>query len=378
MTPLNEIEVEMSQEEALAVLDGPEPTHWSDIANWASAYYLMGDMGTALRWAFRAYGLKKAVKTCINLAVILNHLGKFREALPYAREAYACDPLDERTVMLLSECLLRLERFMEGWSLYSRFRDKLQHPRFRDIFPPEWQGPHQSLEGKKILVCEYGGVGDNLFFLRWLKPIARSGAKITYVCRKELAPLLEEIGYETIPDDLPATAGYLRQWDYFTSCLTLPGKFQMDTRTYHWDGPYVRLPRKLRWPTRKRIGFCDRAGEYAATRKTRTLNSLQYEMLASRLGNFELINDRFPDWLATAEAISQLSLFVTVDTGAAHLAGAMGIPTWVILPSASAWQYLTNYKFHPFYPSMRLFRSQNEGLDDAVSACIMALEEKRI
>jgi ADP-heptose:LPS heptosyltransferase len=80
------------------------------------------------------------------------------------------------------------------------------------------------------------------------------------------------------------------------------------------------------------------------------------------------------DWLHTANVMSTLDLLVTVDTGVAHLAGAMGIPTWVILPGAAAWQYPLGHDIHPFYPFMRIFRNEDEGLDNAVQQVVEALE----
>jgi hypothetical protein len=70
-------------------------------------------------------------------------------------------------------------------------------------------------------------------------------------------------------------------------------------------------------------------------------------------------------------------LIVTVDTGVAHLAGALGLPTWVILPTFSAWYYMLGSSLHPLYPNMRLFRSYYGGLEPAVEACLKALSQLR-
>jgi ADP-heptose:LPS heptosyltransferase len=135
------------------------------------------------------------------------------------------------------------------------------------------------------------------------------------------------------------------------------------------------------------VGFCWHAGEHTAQARTRTLSIDQRERVIralpyrgvnlthgdeNRHGQLDSVS--MMNWLETARAIRKLDLVVTVDTGVAHLAAAMGRPTWVILPSASAWQYLTGYDYHPFYPTMRLFRNRGEGIDNAVDACISALE----
>jgi hypothetical protein len=88
-------------------------------------------------------------------------------------------------------------------------------------------------------------------------------------------------------------------------------------------------------------------------------------------------NPDLHDWLDTAQIISSCDLIITVDTGVAHLAGAMGKPVWVLLPGYSAWYYLTDSISIPQYPSMRLFRNKVAGLDHSVSACCKALEGQR-
>jgi ADP-heptose:LPS heptosyltransferase len=68
--------------------------------------------------------------------------------------------------------------------------------------------------------------------------------------------------------------------------------------------------------------------------------------LAPRLGDFS----------DTAAAISALDLVISVDTSVAHLAGAMGRPTWLMLSYAQDWRWLRDREDTPWYPSMRLFR----------------------
>ena len=65
--------------------------------------------------------------------------------------------------------------------------------------------------------------------------------------------------------------------------------------------------------------------------------------------------------LALAAAISQLDLVITVDTLAAHLAGALGKPVWLLLAQNADWRWMTGRSDSPWYPSMRLFRQTSPG-----------------
>ena len=61
-----------------------------------------------------------------------------------------------------------------------------------------------------------------------------------------------------------------------------------------------------------------------------------------------------------------MDLVISVDTAVAHLAGALGIPTWTLLPYAADWRWRMHRTDSPWYPSMRLFRQQRPGNWDQV------------
>jgi hypothetical protein len=71
--------------------------------------------------------------------------------------------------------------------------------------------------------------------------------------------------------------------------------------------------------------------------------------------------DQLEDFSDTAAAISNLDLLITVDTAAAHLAGAMGHRVWLLLAFVSDWRWFTDRSDSPWYPSMRLFRQSTPG-----------------
>jgi hypothetical protein len=66
-----------------------------------------------------------------------------------------------------------------------------------------------------------------------------------------------------------------------------------------------------------------------------------------------------PDILDTAHDFLELDLLITVDTMAAHLAGALGIPVWTLLPHKADWRWMRDREDTPWYPSMRLFRQSS-------------------
>jgi hypothetical protein len=68
-----------------------------------------------------------------------------------------------------------------------------------------------------------------------------------------------------------------------------------------------------------------------------------------------------PDVLTLASRLRALDLVITVDTMMAHLAGSLGIPTWILLPTEPDWRWMEGRTDTPWYPNARLFRQRRPG-----------------
>jgi hypothetical protein len=114
-----------------------------------------------------------------------------------------------------------------------------------------------------------------------------------------------------------------------------------------------------------------------------TCVSLQYGQAMAGLPD---LTPRLTDFAATAALITCLDLVITVDTAVAHLAGALGVPTWIILPHASDWRWMAAREDSAWYDSVRLFRQTRPGewagvvsrVVNAVSETFLPLVAKRI
>jgi hypothetical protein len=83
-------------------------------------------------------------------------------------------------------------------------------------------------------------------------------------------------------------------------------------------------------------------------------------------------------FMDTAAIMKNLDLVVTSDTSIAHLAGALGVPVWVALPSTPNWRWLLQREDSPWYPTMRLFRQTARGDWDGVFARMAAALQERV
>jgi tetratricopeptide (TPR) repeat protein len=372
------------------------PDDWLELSNLASAHYVLGDVARAAELSALVLSKNRNVSTLMNAAVILETYGRFAEALPLAAEANSLDPGDPYAGVLYSAALLRFGRWLEAWPDYVRYCANFSwlHPVLH-----EWTGLSESLVNKRLLVLDEGGYGDNIFFFRWMPLLKQLGAHVTLKCPTQFGPLVRDYsfidrviggGAEGAPVEIIP-----REYDLFTSILDLGLHFGVSCHEYRWTGPYMfadaHKAQKQRQALRGdalTIGLCWKSGENVSPRKHRSLTPEQTERIIrtsppAGCNWVSLVYDELPplstpgvcvqvpainDWSDTAAVLAALDLVVTTDTGVAHLAGAMGVPVWVMLPGISAWQFLLGSERHPLYPTMRMFRNRGEGIDNAVDS----------
>jgi hypothetical protein len=172
--------------------------------------------------------------------------------------------------------------------------------------------------------------------------------------------------------------------DYHCSSTALPRWFGTELGTIPWSGPYLRAPARptarMKLPSGRRlkVGLAwsgdprhtrDHVRSVPAALFLRladlpgiSFHSLQHEVRpadrpaldASPAIGREV--ERARDFADTAALIARLDLVVTVDTGVAHVAAAMGKPTWIIVHIAPDWRWLADRADSPWYPTVRLFR----------------------
>jgi hypothetical protein len=98
----------------------------------------------------------------------------------------------------------------------------------------------------------------------------------------------------------------------------------------------------------------------------------------SKPGKLTSLAGQIRDYADTARFIEQLDLVITVDTSIAHLAGALGRPTWVLLPFAPDWRWLLDRNDSPWYPTVRLFRQPAPGDWPSVIQDVVAALTRRV
>jgi hypothetical protein len=236
-----------------------------------------------------------------------------------------------------------------------------------------WDG--RSVAGKRVLVRCYHGLGDTIQFIRYAALLKRIAAEVIVWMQPSLIPLLHSVAgiHRLLPlhDGAPDV-----EYDVDVELNELPHVFRTTLDTIPADVPYVHVDQpSLPCANGKiRAGLIWQAGEWDATRSIpfslfqplAKLSDVQWHILqrdahrAGWDGQFGIISGG-DNPLDDARIMRALDLVISVDTMTAHLAGALGRPTWTLLPFNADWRWMKDRNDSPWYPTMHLFRQEQEG-----------------
>jgi hypothetical protein len=261
------------------------------------------------------------------------------------------------------------------WKVHS-----IDYPAFSRLM---WLG-EESIEGKTILICTDEGLGDSIQFARYVPMVAARGARVILVADDSVHPLLSALS--GVSQSFPKSAGMLPAFDMHCPMSSLPLAFGTRLDTIPSGISYLPAPAESRrhaWEERLgahrklRVGLVwsgnpNHGNDHNRSVPLRTLSrlldvdatfvSLQKDpkpddkaALHERTGVIDLTAD-LTDFNETAALVNCLDLVITVDTSVAHLAGALGRPTWILLPYTPDYRWLLDRDDSPWYPTVRLFR----------------------
>jgi len=223
--------------------------------------------------------------------------------------------------------------------------------------------PDSDLKGKSIIIYCASGRGDSIQFSRFIPDLRKLGLdKIYYLDEKKLGleSLMSRIGefngLYTKEDQVPH-ADFCAEWH------NLVYMFPTTSGSYEWLKPKLE-------PVKNRIGICTRGGAGTPRDEWRSMPDDIWTPITS-LDGFRFVS-LSPDhdipkvsrvlsggcsYEDTIEVLSKLSLLITVDTSVAHLAGALGVPTWLLLAPPTDWRWGVSGETTRWYDSVRIFRA---------------------
>jgi tetratricopeptide (TPR) repeat protein len=334
------------------------------------------------------YGLAHA-----NLGVAYQDLGYVEEALLAFDRALALEPTCADIRVTKAQLLLSLGRFREGWIENEHRLSVRGSPRGRFPFP-QWDGC--DLKGGRLLVYSEQGLGDEIMFASCLPDLLRTVDQ----CVIECDPRLESTFRRSFPQAMVVgnrfkkVTSWLRELppiDWQVAIGSLPQFFRNDSSEFPVHSGYLLPdPRRVECVNDRlerigrglKIGLSWRGGTTKTNEYLRSIPLLEWKQILRQTGvhfvnlqytdcSEEVSNvsnslgvkihqwkEALEDYEETIALVSSLDVVITVCTALAHLAGALGRPTWVLVPCAPGWRYMREGDQMLWYPSVRLFRQK--------------------
>ncbi|HLN54502.1 MAG TPA: hypothetical protein VK207_00845 [Bacteroidales bacterium] len=288
--------------------------------------------------------------------------------------------------------LMRQGEFEEAWKFSDEIlksgyhRDYLTLPRHYQCI---WDG--SNLAGKRVLIRCYHGLGDTIMFIRYAPLVKATASEVIVWAQPKLLDLLETA--EGIDRLLPLHDGIPEaEYDIDVEIMELSHVFRTTLPTIPSKMPYLNVrPVHIAPEDTFNVGLVWMAGDWDLSRNVpfELLNPL-FELDGI---NICILQDKAEDagWregygihpgectlFDHARIIAGLDLMITVDSMPAHLAGAMNIPTWVLLSYRPDWRWMTERRDSPWYPSVRLFRQKSEGdWEGVIGEVIFELKKRK-
>jgi tetratricopeptide (TPR) repeat protein len=349
---------------------------------------------------------ERAADAYHTLAMALYREGKHEEAIEYydkAIEGGCFDP--DLATWNKSLALHAIGRYKEGWVAHEH-RGQQTTDQGMALVLKRFEAPRWSLEPPpaRLHVHQEMGHGDVIAMARYLPLLQEQGYDVTFEVNDSMVALMQYSlpGVKVAPRaiDYPGAMG-IQAFDYHVPTLSLPYLMETTVETIPWRGAYLKAnpgmaasyEAKFEDHIKTRIGLVWSSGirdeglwlsQYGRKKSMpfKTLASAfwnvhdKYDFVSLQIGperaehQGELIDvlPEQPTWEQTAALVDRLDLVITVDTSVAHLAGAMGKPTIVMMQKDGAsWHFMCERKGaiwndkSPWYPSTRIFRQKSPG-----------------
>jgi tetratricopeptide (TPR) repeat protein len=364
----------------------------------------LGDLAGAVRAYERALELQPHhPEALLGLGVVEQRRGELEHARALVTDALSASPGYAAARTALGEIQLSRGEFAAGWTNYESRLDTPQAPRLA-LAVPEWRGDR--LPGGTLLVYWEQGLGDVILFASCLSEVLAKVGRLLLNVPDPLAPLFARSfpGAEIVTGARDSAGEWLRGRGEIHACApigSLMRLFRTDRSSFPRRAGYLSAdPARVdAWRERlaalgpgRKLGISWRGGLFRTGRAQRSLPlsafgallrvpettwvSVQYGDCSADLaalaqaGGPRLCHwpEAIKEFEELAGLLSALDGVVTVCNTTAHLAGALGLPGFVLAPRGASWRYQTGEAALPWYPSLRVLRQREEGEWTAVIA----------
>jgi TPR repeat/Tetratricopeptide repeat len=352
--------------------------------------HALGLMGAALSSYDQAIALDAAdAMAHYNRALLMQDCSRWDEALASYNVAVSLDPAFADAQYNRSLALLFTGDWGNGWRGFEwRWKNahRLSIGEARNFTQPLWIG-EESIDGKRLLLYSEGGLGDTIQFCRYAAMCSALGATVLLEVQTPLLGLLADLQGVS---QLIASGSELPPFDYQCPLMSLPLAFKTTLVTIPATPKYLHADKTkiAHWRTllgernRPRIGLAWSGNPNNPIDQSRSIQlaeclaslpaDCQYFSLQKHVreadraaldSNPALVSfgEDLLDFVSVAALCECMDLVISVDTSLAHLSGALGLRTWVLLPFTPDWRWLRDRSDSPWYPTVKLYRQKLAG-----------------
>jgi hypothetical protein len=338
---------------------------------------LEGLIRRALALAGPTQSAAKLAELQVSLAYALMHQRRLVDAREVAHSALNNRPGYDQALWCDAQIAMFLDDWPAAWQkLEARWLVEYTGPR---TIPPEkiWDGS-TPLAGRAVLLAGEGRMGDQIQFARFASALKTAGAgRVTVTALPAVVPLFRFLSGVDEVVSTPAQRRIPVAYDLGVPMMTAPFILGTIPRAMGATVPYISAPPEQTAEAARTIaaqgaalnvGVCWRSAHSVKCLRLELFRPLaelpgvrlfaigERADIEPEISGFPIVNLGATDLLTTAGAIAALDLVIVVDTMAAHLAGALARPAWILLNHVPDWRWGIEEETTPFYPTMRLFR----------------------
>jgi tetratricopeptide (TPR) repeat protein len=362
-----------------------KPDYYKAIVSRASLLAVIGQYDEAISDLSRlANTLPNLKEAPIALAQAYQYAGRYDEAIAHCEQLLALYPNDAECRWCYSLLLLLMGRWQEGWENYEwRWRTGRRTFQLNNVSGEKLSSLEHHPDKTLLVRCEQG-LGDSIQFIRYVKLLPDYFKEVVVVVPAVLISLFKSVSTRVT---FTESHQQLHPTDFYVPLLSLPLLF----KTFHpKDVPFgdgyltsVFSEKNPFWASvidknKKRIGLVWSGNQQHHNDLNRSLSlstltkalpcehdyfCLQKEIreddkdeLAKGALTIHTFCEELKDFNDTAMLSSLMDIVITVDTSVAHLCGALGIPTCLLIADPPDWRWLLDCSKTPWYNSMKVFR----------------------
>lgn len=318
-----------------------------------------------------------------NLAITYPRVGRFDEAINCYKKLFELENLADDYFSYA--CLqIKLENFEEGWKYFDyRFKKTLDRTGYPMFDKPEWKG--EDIKGKTLLVQYEQGFGDTLQFFRYIKMVEKLAGKVILRVQNSMTDLLQMNTDVTVVSENTPIKDI--EFDYHVPMMSLPVIFKTNKTNIPQSDTYLKaddnrinlFKEKVFNTDKKKVGISWHGALSGNPRRNIPLvcfkpilkredckfYSFQKGVSLKEVLSFSQdiynLGEVFDNFSETAAAMANLDYFITSDNCLVHLAGALGIKTFLLLNEDCEWRWFQDTESTPFYDSVKIIKKKHEG-----------------